>query len=89
MAAFIVVSAADIGEQWHSWQDEIFAGYPQQQRRDLKTHWAASLWPGPLKPPSNILSMLSHLLAPLSRLSRLADGTGIRCRRPSTIAAPR
>ena len=77
VAAFIVVSAADIGEQWHSWQDEIFAGYPQQQRRDLKTHWAASLWPGPLKPPSNILSMLSHLLAPLSRLSRLADGTGI------------
>ena len=76
VAAFIVVSAADIGEQWHSWQDEIFAGYPQQQRRDLKTHWAASLWPGPL-PPSNILSMLSHLLAPLSRLSRLADGTGI------------
>lgn len=24
---------ADTGEQWHSWQDEIFAGYPQQQRR--------------------------------------------------------
>ncbi|WP_336728620.1 DUF6817 domain-containing protein [Achromobacter ruhlandii] len=68
VAAFIVVSAADIGEQWHSWQDEIFAGYPQQQRRDLKSHWAASLWPGPLKPPSNILSMLSHLLAPLSAL---------------------
>ena len=68
VAAFIVVSAADIGEQWHSWQDEIFAGYPQQQRRDLKTNWAASLWPGPLKPPSNILSMLSHLLAPLASL---------------------
>lgn len=68
VAAFIVVSAADIGEQWHSWQDEIFAGYPQQQRRDLKTNWASSLWPGPLKPPSNILSMLSHLLAPLSRM---------------------
>lgn len=72
VAAFIVVSAADIGEQWHSWQDEIFAGYPQQQRRDLKTNWASSLWPGPLKPPSNILSMLSHLLAPLSRSSPLS-----------------
>jgi hypothetical protein len=72
VAAFIVVSAADIGEQWHSWQDEIFAGYPQQQRRDLKTNWASSLWPGPLKPPSNILSMLSHLLAPLSPSSPLS-----------------
>lgn len=74
VAAFIVVSAADVGEQWHSWQDEIFAGYPHQERRDTSTHWAASLWPGPLKPPARILDMLSRLLQPLSTLPA---GTGI------------
>lgn len=68
VAAFIIASVADVGEQWHSWQDEVFAGYPNQQRRDLKTHWAASFWPGPLKPPSNIVSMLSHLLHALTSI---------------------
>ena len=42
--------------------DEIFAGYPQQQRRDLKTHWAASLWPGPLAVEHPV-----HAVAPCSR----------------------
>jgi len=62
VAAFAIVSAADVGEQWHSWQDEIFASYPYQQQRDLATNWAASLWPGPLKPPANVLNMLSRQL---------------------------
>src|SRR5690606_24928913 len=68
VAAFIVVTVADVGEQWHSWQDEIFAGYPYQQKRELDSNWAASLWPGPLKPPSNILHMLSRLLHVLHAL---------------------
>lgn len=68
VAAFIVVTVADVGEQWHSWQDEIFSGYPYQQRRDSAPHWAASLWPGPLKPPANILNMLSRLLHALRSL---------------------
>jgi len=68
VAAFAIVSAADVGEQWHSWQDEIFAGYPYQQRRALDVHWAASLWPGPLKPPANVLNMLSRQLRPVADL---------------------
>ncbi|RTZ42579.1 tetratricopeptide repeat protein [Candidimonas sp. SYP-B2681] len=74
VAAFIVVTVADVGEQWHSWQDEIFAGYPYQQRRELAPHWAASLWPGPLKPPANILHMLSRLV---HALHSLPGDTGI------------
>ncbi|MGB6103502.1 MAG: DUF6817 domain-containing protein [Pusillimonas sp.] len=74
IAAFIVLTAADVGEQWHSWQDEIFSGYPYQQRRELAPHWAASLWPGPLKPPANILNMLSRLL---NALHALPEDTGI------------
>ncbi len=74
VAAFIVVSAADVAEQWHSWQDEIFAGYPYQTRRETASLWAASMWPGPLKPPANILNMLSRLLQPLSTMT---SGTGI------------
>lgn len=74
VAAFIVVTVADVGEQWHSWQDDIFAAYPYQQRRELSPHWAASLWPGPLKPPAAILGMLSRLL---NALDRLNTDTGI------------
>ncbi|WP_372871298.1 hypothetical protein [Paenalcaligenes niemegkensis] len=74
VAAFIVVTVADVGEQWHSWQDEIFADYPYQERRSLTSHWAASLWPGPLKPPANILGMLSRLL---NALHALPADTGI------------
>ena len=74
VAAFIVVTVADVAEQWHSWQDEIFSGYPYQQRRALAPNWAASLWPGPLKPPANILNMLSQLL---SALHAMPTDTGI------------
>ena len=87
VAAFIVVSAADIGEQWHSWQDEIFAGYPQQQRRDLKTHWAASLWPGPLAAVEHPVHAVAPAGAAVAVVGRTAPAS--RCRRPSTIAAPR
>lgn len=62
VAAFIVLTVADVGEQWHSWQDEIFSGYPYQQKRELAPHWVSSMWPGPLKPPANILHMLSRLV---------------------------
>jgi len=74
VAAFIVVSVADVAEQWHSWQDDIFANYPHQRSQSLTDNWAASLWPGPLKPPANILAMLSSLL---SALPALPQDTGI------------
>ncbi len=67
-AIFAIVTIADIAEQWHSWQDDIFTGYPFQQRRPLKESWASSLWPGPLKPTASALSLLSRLARPLRDL---------------------
>jgi hypothetical protein len=63
VGVFVVVSLADFAEQWHSWQDEVLAGYPsisttQALAKDL---WAATLWPGPLRPTSGMLSFLSRL----------------------------
>ena len=66
VAVFAIATIADIAEQWHSWQDEVFAGYPFQKTRPLRENWAASLWPGPLKPTATALSLLSRLARPLS-----------------------
>jgi hypothetical protein len=68
VAVFAIATIADIAEQWHSWQDEIFAGYPFQKPRLVRENWAASLWPGPLKPTATALSMLSRLAQVLSDL---------------------
>ncbi|TCZ66123.1 DUF6817 domain-containing protein [Roseicella aquatilis] len=68
VAIFAIATIADIAEQWHSWQDEIFAGYPFQRPRPLRDNWAASLWPGPLKPTATALSLLSRLARVLSDL---------------------
>ena len=67
-AVFAVATIADIAEQWHSWQDEIFQGFPQVQPRPLAENWAASLWPGPLKPTASALSLLARLARPLRDL---------------------
>lgn len=67
-ALFGVATLADIAEQWHSWQDEVYAGFPVLGRRPLAPNWAAALWPGPLRPSSSILSLLSRLARPLSDL---------------------
>jgi hypothetical protein len=60
---FVVVSLADFAEQWHSWQDQVLAGYPaiSSTQASAKDRWAATLWPGPLRPTSRMLSFLSRL----------------------------
>jgi len=68
VALFAIATIADIAEQWHSWQDEIYAGFPFMKPRQLRENWPASLWPGPLKPTSSMLSVLSRLAAPLGDL---------------------
>ena len=50
VAAFIIVSMADTIEQWFSWQDDIYSRFPNVQHRPQAVHWAASLWPGPMRP---------------------------------------
>ncbi len=55
VAAFIIVSMADTIEQWFSWQDDIFSRFPDVQHRNQKAHWAASLWPGPMRPSGRMV----------------------------------
>ena len=61
VAAFIVVTLADMFEQWYSWQDDIYAQYPDFAPQSAQVHWAASLWPGPMRPTSFLLSLLACL----------------------------
>ncbi|WP_423455368.1 DUF6817 domain-containing protein [Ottowia sp. VDI28] len=65
VAAFIVVSMADTAEQWFSWQEDIYAGFPEVTRRPQATHWAAALWPGPMRPASGMYAQISRLGAAL------------------------
>ncbi len=61
VAAFIVVSMADTIEQWFSWQDDIFSCFPSVPQRPQAVHWAASLWPGPMRPSARMLSQIAAL----------------------------
>ncbi|QIL68941.1 tetratricopeptide repeat protein [Diaphorobacter sp. HDW4B] len=62
VATFIIVSMADTIEQWFSWQEEIYSRSPNVDiSRKQAVHWAASLWPGPMRPPSRKISQLSQL----------------------------
>ena len=62
VAAFAIVSMADAMEQWFSWQEDIYSQFPQvQHQRAQGVHWAASLWPGPMRPASRMLSQISEL----------------------------
>jgi hypothetical protein len=65
VALFAIATIADIAEQWHSWQDEVYAGFPFMKPRLIRENWPAALWPGPLKPTTCMLSVLSRLAAPL------------------------
>lgn len=65
VAAFIVVSMADTAEQWFSWQEDIYAGFPKVVQRPQATHWMAALWPGPMRPSSRIYAQISQLGAAL------------------------
>lgn len=62
VAAFIVVSMADSMEQWFSWQDDIYSQFPRvQSERQQAQHWAASLWPGPMRPSGRMLHQIACL----------------------------
>ena len=62
VAAFVVVSMADTIEQWFSWQDDIYSRFPQvQSQRAQAVHWAASLWPGPMRPSGRMLHQIAAL----------------------------
>ena len=61
VAAFVVVSMADTIEQWFSWQDDIYSRFPQVQHRPQAVHWAASLWPGPMRPSGRMVSQIAGL----------------------------
>ena len=61
VAAFLVVSMADFMEQWFSWQDDIFSGFPKVAHRPQGVHWMASLWPGPMRPSARMVSQISRL----------------------------
>ena len=61
VAAFIIVSMADTIEQWFSWQDDIFSRFPDVQHRNQKAHWAASLWPGPMRPSGRMVHQINGL----------------------------
>lgn len=67
-AIFAIVSIADLAEQWHSWVDDVFQGYPYQTRQPVKANWAASLWPGPLMPSAEAWSLASRMAWPLRHL---------------------
>ena len=62
VAAFAIVSMADSIEQWFSWQEDIYSRFPAvDASRSQAVHWAASLWPGPMRPSSRMLSQISAL----------------------------
>jgi len=61
VAIFTVVTMADICEQWYSWQDDIYSGYPNHVPRDTAVHWAAGLWPGPMRPTAYRISQIAKL----------------------------
>ena len=61
VAAFIIVSMADTIEQWFSWQDDIFSRFPAVLHRAQPVHWAASLWPGPMRPSGRMVSQINAL----------------------------
>ncbi|WP_313077341.1 DUF6817 domain-containing protein [Melaminivora sp.] len=62
VAAFVIVSMADTIEQWFSWQDEIYSRFPATDTtRRQAVHWAASLWPGPMRPTARMVSQVGAL----------------------------
>ena len=62
VAAFIIVGMADAMEQWFSWQDDVYSRFPDMDTsRQQSVHWAASLWPGPMRPSSRMVSQIAAL----------------------------
>ena len=62
VAAFAIVTMADIIEQWSSWQDDVYSRFPDlNTTRQQTTHWGASLWPGPMRPTGRMVSVIAAL----------------------------
>ena len=60
VAAFAIVTMADAMEQWSSWQDDVYSRFPYvNPARQQSVHWASSLWPGPMRPTSRIVSQIN------------------------------
>lgn len=60
-AVFLVVTIADLVEQWYSWQEDTMAGYPDTGRVPAAPLWSVTLWPGPFRPGSSALHLASRL----------------------------
>ncbi|MBP6780272.1 MAG: tetratricopeptide repeat protein, partial [Ottowia sp.] len=58
-------SMADFCEQWFAWQEDIYAGFPFLHQTPQAVHWAAALWPGPMRTPSRMYALISRLGAAL------------------------
>ncbi len=58
---YLVVTMADLLEQWYSWQEDMMSGYPEHGRVDAHALWSATLWPGQFRPASTVLSLVSRL----------------------------
>lgn len=60
VAAFAIVTMADAMEQWSSWQDDVYSHFPDVNATRLQSvHWASSLWPGPMRPTSRLVSQIN------------------------------
>lgn len=68
VAAFLVLTVADLVEQWYSWQEDTMSGYPATGDVPAAANWAATLWPGPFRPGSSALSLASRLAGHLAAL---------------------
>lgn len=61
VAAYLVITVADFVEQWYSWQEGTMSGYPYTADVQTQAGWAATLWPGPFRPGSSGLALVSRL----------------------------
>jgi hypothetical protein len=61
IGTYLVVTVADLVEQWYSWQEDTMSGYPFTGQVPAKPLWSVTLWPGQLRPGSSILSLASRL----------------------------
>jgi hypothetical protein len=67
-AVFLVVTVADLIEQWYSWQEDTMAGYPLTGRVPAAPLWSVTLWPGPFRPGTSALHLASRLARHLPAL---------------------
>jgi hypothetical protein len=76
---YLVVTMADVLEQWYSWQEDTMSSYPELGPVDAKTMWSATLWPGQFRPGSSALSLISRLARLLPDLDLPTPPVFARC----------